>query len=208
MRKSGRPGRVYRRCGCRDATRRQLGAGCPRLAEAGHGTWTFAVDMPSLSGRRRTVRRGGFEDEWHAETALRRFLEGRRLRFDADPHETVAAYLTNWLTSMEFLLKPTEPRPYWPQRKAATSAVPSARPNAVRLGFARLVAELEGKGYLVEHFGEECVDVVEQLPDPAEVLELRLGIGHLWPSSPWSGTTRPPEQSDQLKIFLKPLDAI
>ncbi|BFV56345.1 site-specific integrase [Kitasatospora sp. CMC57] len=65
------------------------------------------MDIPSLDGRRRTVRRGGFEDEWHAETALRRLLEGRRLGFDADPHETVAAYLTRWLKSMEFLLKPT-----------------------------------------------------------------------------------------------------
>lgn len=107
MRRSGRPGRVYRRCGCRDATRRQLGAKCPRLAEEKHGTWTFAVDIPSLTGRRRTIRRGGFEDEWYAETALRRFLEGRRLGFAADPHETVAAYLTKWLKSMEFLLKPT-----------------------------------------------------------------------------------------------------
>ena len=107
MRSSGRRGRVYRRCGCRDADRRQLGASCPRLAEQGHGRWTFAVDIPSLSGRRRTVRRGGFEDAWTAEGALRRFLEGRRLGFDADPHETVAVYLTRWLKSMEFLLKPT-----------------------------------------------------------------------------------------------------
>ncbi|MFD4395590.1 tyrosine-type recombinase/integrase [Kitasatospora sp. NPDC058478] len=53
------------------------------------------------------MRRGGFEDAWTAEGALRRFLEGRRLGFDADPHETVAAYLTRWLKSMEFLLKPT-----------------------------------------------------------------------------------------------------
>ena len=94
VRSSGRRGRVYRRCGYRDADRRQLGAGCPGLAEEGHGTWTFAVDIPSLDGRRRPVRRGGFEDAWTAEGALRRFLEGRRLGFDADPHETVAAYLT------------------------------------------------------------------------------------------------------------------
>ncbi|MEU7095838.1 tyrosine-type recombinase/integrase [Kitasatospora aureofaciens] len=108
MRSSGRRrGRVYRRCGCRDAARRQLGAGCPRLVEERHGTWTFAVDIPSLSGRRRTVRRGGFEDDFAAESALRRFLEGRQLGFDADPHETVAAYLTKWPKTMEFLLKPT-----------------------------------------------------------------------------------------------------
>ncbi|WP_380280529.1 hypothetical protein [Kitasatospora purpeofusca] len=40
----------------------------------------------------------------------------------------------------------------------------------MRLEFARLVTELVGKGYLVEHFGEECVDVDEVLPDPAEVM--------------------------------------
>ncbi|MCX4690271.1 N-terminal phage integrase SAM-like domain-containing protein [Kitasatospora purpeofusca] len=107
MRKSGRPGRVYHRCGCRDADRRQLSAACPRLAEEGHGTWTFAVDIPSLSGHKRTIRRGGFEDAFAAETALRRFLDGRQLGFDADPHETGSAYLTKWLKSMEFLLKPT-----------------------------------------------------------------------------------------------------
>ncbi|MEY9846325.1 hypothetical protein ABH940_003412 [Streptacidiphilus sp. BW17] len=53
------------------------------------------------------MRRGGFEDAWSAEAALRRYLEGRRLGFDADPHETVAAYLTKWLKNMEVLLKPT-----------------------------------------------------------------------------------------------------
>lgn len=38
-------GRVYRRCGCRDIQRHQLGAHCPHLVtESEHGTWTFAVD--------------------------------------------------------------------------------------------------------------------------------------------------------------------
>ncbi|MFJ9776904.1 hypothetical protein ACIRVF_37675 [Kitasatospora sp. NPDC101157] len=78
----------------------------------------------------------------------------------------------------------TEPRPYWPQRKAVTGPVAPARPDAVRLDFARLIIELQGKGYLVEHFGEECVDVDEELPNPAEVLERRLGIGQLWPLKP------------------------
>ncbi|MFE7589279.1 hypothetical protein ACFU6K_07740 [Kitasatospora sp. NPDC057512] len=35
------------------------------------------------------MRRGGFEDDFAAESALRRFLEGRKLGFDADPHETL-----------------------------------------------------------------------------------------------------------------------
>lgn len=112
MRSSQRRGRVYRRCGCRDADRRQLGAKCPRLAQPEHGTWGFAVDIPSLDRRRRTVRRGGFENAWTAEATLRRYLEGRRLGFDADPNETVAAYLTKWLKTMESVLKPTTFRRY------------------------------------------------------------------------------------------------
>lgn len=40
-------GRVYRRCGCRDEQRRQLGAHCPHLiSDPARGTWTFAVDLP------------------------------------------------------------------------------------------------------------------------------------------------------------------
>ena len=53
-------GRVYRRCACRRAGK-QLGAGCPELtSNTRHGTWTFAVDMPSLTGKRTTMRRGGY----------------------------------------------------------------------------------------------------------------------------------------------------
>ena len=53
-------GRVYRRCACRHAGK-QLGAHCPELtSNARHGTWTFAVDLPSLTGKRATMRRGGY----------------------------------------------------------------------------------------------------------------------------------------------------
>ena len=53
-------GRVYRRCACHHAGK-QLGARCPELtSNARHGTWTFAVDMPSLTGKRATMRRGGY----------------------------------------------------------------------------------------------------------------------------------------------------
>ncbi|MGW3044329.1 tyrosine-type recombinase/integrase [Kitasatospora sp. NPDC001159] len=39
-------GRVYRRCGCQDGNRKQLGPWCPRLAgDIKHGTWTYAVDL-------------------------------------------------------------------------------------------------------------------------------------------------------------------
>jgi hypothetical protein len=37
---------VYKRCGCADkATGRQLPGSCPRLAEPGHGSWYYAVQV-------------------------------------------------------------------------------------------------------------------------------------------------------------------
>ncbi len=100
-------GRVYRRCGCRDLDRRQLGAQCPRLPEPDHGTWGFAVDLPAGTGPRKTVRRGGFASEDQTRTALRRFLEGRAMGFDGDPNQTVGQYLHAWLRIKERTLKPT-----------------------------------------------------------------------------------------------------
>ncbi|MFD0031472.1 tyrosine-type recombinase/integrase [Streptomyces sp. NPDC055059] len=101
-------GRVYRRCGCRDIHRHQLGAHCPRLVtDSEHGTWTFAVDTPTPDHRRTTIRRGGFPSQDSAESALLRFLEGEAGGFDADPNQTVADYLNAWLTAKGLVLKPT-----------------------------------------------------------------------------------------------------
>jgi integrase len=50
-------GRVYRRCGCRDANGTQLGARCPQLTHRRHGTWAFAVDLPTLDHARRALDR-------------------------------------------------------------------------------------------------------------------------------------------------------
>ncbi|MFJ1796052.1 tyrosine-type recombinase/integrase [Kitasatospora griseola] len=100
-------GRVYRRCGCRDANRRQLGTSCPRLADPGHGSWAFAVDAPSPTGRRRTLRRAGFTDEIEARTALRQFNQSLALGFITDPRQTTAEYLRQWLDEKALYLKPT-----------------------------------------------------------------------------------------------------
>jgi len=54
-------GSVYRRCGCRDeSTGRLLGARCPGLRSLRHGRWYSSADLPSGTGQRRRVRRGGF----------------------------------------------------------------------------------------------------------------------------------------------------
>ncbi|MCY0942010.1 site-specific integrase [Streptomyces antarcticus] len=108
MRTTANRGRIYRRCGCRDTHRHQLGARCPHLLTNGnHGAWTFAVDVPDPRRQRTTVRRGGFDSQDAAEAALRRFLEGEAGGFNADPNQTVAAYLNTWLAAKALVLKPT-----------------------------------------------------------------------------------------------------
>lgn len=66
-------GSVYRRCGCRDtATRAQLGAACPRLADPAHGSWYFAIEIPVYPDgcERHRVRRGGYPTREAAAAAL------------------------------------------------------------------------------------------------------------------------------------------
>jgi len=100
-------GRVYRRCACRHAGK-QLGAHCPELtSNARHGTWTFAVDMPSLTGKRTTMRRGGYPTRKAATAALTRVLECERSGIWLDDQQTVADYLTTWLAEKSRTLKPT-----------------------------------------------------------------------------------------------------
>lgn len=108
MRTSAGRGRIYRRCGCRDTHRHQIGARCPHLAtDSTHGTCGFAVDVPAPDHRRTTVRRGGFTTQDAADEALRQFLEGEGGGFDADSNQTVAAYLNTWPAAKALVLKPT-----------------------------------------------------------------------------------------------------
>ncbi|WP_431045416.1 hypothetical protein ACQUSR_28220 [Streptomyces sp. P1-3] len=77
MRSSADRGRVCRRCGCRDHQRSQLGTRCPRLAtDRTHGTWTFAVDLPSPSAKRTTIRRGGLTDRFPGRIHLNGPVDG------------------------------------------------------------------------------------------------------------------------------------
>ncbi|GIE81711.1 site-specific integrase [Actinoplanes philippinensis] len=97
MRPNPNRGRVYRRCGCRDNTGKQIGAGCPKLASSRHGTWTFAVDRPNADNMRKTLRRGGFATKIQASEALSKVLECERAGVHLNDAETVAQYLTSWL---------------------------------------------------------------------------------------------------------------
>jgi integrase len=100
-------GRVYRRCSCRDDDGRQLGARCPLLlSDRKHGTWTFAVDVPSVNNRRTTMRRGGYPTKTTAQRALSDVLARYRVGVKVDDRQTVAGYLVAWLEEKRHALKP------------------------------------------------------------------------------------------------------
>lgn len=108
MRKTAHRGCVYRRCACRGADGKQLGARCPTLPSSPrHGSWTFAVDMPALTGRRSTLRRGGFPTRAAAVAGLDHVLECERAGIVIDDSESVADYLDTWLHEKARSLKPT-----------------------------------------------------------------------------------------------------
>ena len=48
---------VFTRCGGTDGkTGRQLAGRCPRLAEPGHGSWYYAVQVTTVGGRKARYR--------------------------------------------------------------------------------------------------------------------------------------------------------
>ncbi|MDP9460865.1 MAG: site-specific integrase [Actinomycetota bacterium] len=100
-------GRVYRRCGCRTQDGKLAGASCPRLAaDDKHGSWGFAVDLPSLEGKRKTMRRGGFTTKREAARELGKVTARVGTSVKIDDRETVAKYLDGWLQGKRLSLKP------------------------------------------------------------------------------------------------------
>ena len=64
-------GSTYKRCGCTDpGSGKQLGAACPDIARRRHRTWTYEIriDVTRTDGRK--LKRGGFERESDASSAL------------------------------------------------------------------------------------------------------------------------------------------
>ncbi|MFD9032565.1 hypothetical protein ACFVZW_15645 [Streptomyces sp. NPDC059567] len=76
------------------------------------------------------------------------------------------------------------PRPYWPQRHGRSLSADDSTARDGRRDFARIIADFSDNGYLVEQFGEECVDGPDDLPDASALIERRLGIPGLWPLAP------------------------
>ncbi|MFE2823470.1 hypothetical protein [Streptomyces sp. NPDC059271] len=76
------------------------------------------------------------------------------------------------------------PRPYWPQRQIERLSFHEHPARDIKRDFARLIGDFASDGYLVEVFGEYCVDDHDDLPDASELIERRLGIPGLWPLAP------------------------
>ena len=65
------------------------------------GRWMFAVDLPTSAGRRRQVRRRGFDTKKAAEAALSDLLtDARRGSLVEANSETVGGYMVRWLDSL------------------------------------------------------------------------------------------------------------
>jgi hypothetical protein len=96
---------VFKRCGCRDQhTGRQLGQGCPRLRDRGHGSWYVAVELSAgPDGRRRRVRLGGHPTRAAAQETLARLRtpggRPRGVRISC----TTGQWLARWLADRESL---------------------------------------------------------------------------------------------------------
>ncbi|MEU6252625.1 hypothetical protein [Streptomyces sp. NPDC047043] len=101
-------GRLYRRCGCRRPDGRQFGASCPKLkGRSRHGSWAFAVGLPSADGRRKPHCRSGFPTRKDAHAALKHALTREDTGLSCQEDLALAVYLTDWLRAKEETLKPT-----------------------------------------------------------------------------------------------------
>jgi Phage integrase, N-terminal SAM-like domain len=98
---------VFKRCGCTDEdTGRQLAGRCVHLAESGHGSSYYAVQVTTVGGRRARYRRGGFATREAAVTARQAILDGPAGQAAAGAW-TVARWLRYWLTQAEPHLRPS-----------------------------------------------------------------------------------------------------
>jgi integrase len=103
---------VFKRCGCTDeATGRQFAGRCPHLAEPGHGSWYYAVQVTTVGGRKARYRRGGFPTREDTVAAWQAVLDGPAVQAAAGAW-TVARWLRYWLTQAEPHLRPSTVHSY------------------------------------------------------------------------------------------------
>jgi hypothetical protein len=96
---------VFKRCGCtREDTGRQLAGQCPRLAEAVHGSWYYAVQVTTVGGRAKpaTAREATRPARRRSPPVERSWTP----RPTAAGAWTLARWLRYWLTLAQPSLRP------------------------------------------------------------------------------------------------------
>src|SRR5262245_19804417 len=89
-----RAGSISRRCRCRDAAGKDLGASCPKLGRRGHGSWHVRQELPAAArSKRRRFRRDGYATADDASDALDQVRTLLRLAEEEDAEELVGALL-------------------------------------------------------------------------------------------------------------------
>jgi integrase-like protein len=102
---------VFKRCGCtNEKTGRQLAGRCPYLADPGHGSWYYAVQVTTVARRKARYRRGGFATREAAVAARQATLDGPA-DVAAAGAWTVARWLRYWLCTRTSI-RPTTLRSY------------------------------------------------------------------------------------------------
>ena len=88
-------GTVYKRYSCPPVLDR---SGRRKNCSKRHGSWFFAHDVHDPSGKRRQIRRGGFDTAADARAALQASLKatGQGVHVQDQRRITVATYLEGW----------------------------------------------------------------------------------------------------------------
>jgi hypothetical protein len=93
--------------------------------------------------------------------------------------------MTELIGSAHHIRRSSAPRPYWPERHGQKIPGTYLDARGARRGFADLIRELEGQGYLDQAFPRPCVDDHDEPEvDRSAELEKRLGNPGLWPLAP------------------------
>lgn len=107
-------GSTYKRCKCRDAGGKELGAKCPKLRRKDgswnprHGTWYFLLELEAgENAARRRMRRGGFATDTDAQAALDAAKATVSRGVDPAARSTVGDYLTKWIAGRRTIRRTT-----------------------------------------------------------------------------------------------------
>ncbi|MCX4688564.1 site-specific integrase [Kitasatospora purpeofusca] len=76
------------------------------MEDAGHGSWTYCVDLAPQDGKRKTRRRGGFATRAEAAREMKAVLNGELRGVYEDRRVTVASFLRQWLAAKKEELAP------------------------------------------------------------------------------------------------------